>query len=180
MLREVGHFERLLGGLALDQPHQSRLGDQVWRELRKCQAPGVAERDFLANLQDWALRDGQQLGLDHVLFAGRFMVAVGAHVAADVLFEQRLRREQIEAIVLLQHAQRVRAERLDRDRLRLNRRGHVAKLERDAPRAELGQLAHLTYEREVRVVDGEAHLFAIAFVGDALRRNCQRRPGEPK
>ena len=123
---------------------------------------------FVSNFEDWlpaAVRE--DLRVDLFVFAELFVPAIELHFLALVFLEELLRREQIVSVVLLEDRKRVALrERFHMHRVRLDLRRHVAKLERDAARAEI-DIAHLAHEAEPVGVDREPDRFAICAARDA-------------
>jgi hypothetical protein len=169
---EVAHLHPLLFDAARQQPDERRLRNQVRRHVRKYEAPAEAGDDFTVDAQNGAVLDRQHVGQLDLVRAELLVVANDLDLPADVFFEQLLGREQVIAVVLLEHLQLVgRVQTAQVHRLGLDVCRDVRERELDAPAPEL-EPALLAHQAEVRVVDGDRDLLA-ALGGRAL---AERRP----
>jgi hypothetical protein len=168
-VRQVRHLDSLLAAARLESPQQRGFRDQVVRNLGKAEAAGIVERDLVADPQDRASVHREHLGLNRLVDARLRVGAVHAHGSAHVLLEELLRAQQIELVILLEHLEALPTERTDVHRLRLDARGDVPVLERDAPAPQV-ERPHLAHETEVLVVD--RHRDRVPLLGGGAQRRA--------
>ncbi len=157
---KVGQFDRLLAATGVEQDRERRPVAQVGRHAVESQPSRHTGFDAVRKAQYRALSRSQHRGtLAFFAVIGR-MRTDHRHLAADVLFQQLLRRQQVEVEILLDQAQRLAAHRTQQCGFGPHLRRHFA--QREAIQAG-GQvdLAALLDQRQIVVVDGDRDGLAI-------------------
>jgi hypothetical protein len=162
--RQVGQLYRLLATCGFEQHRQRRPVAQVGRHGIEGQAPRHAGFDAVGEAQDRTLpcREHRR-GFALFSIAG-WMRADHRDLAADVLFQQLLRRQQVEIKVLLDEGQRRPGGRAQQRGFRAHLRRHFAQRQARQAARQLDPAAFLD-QCQVVVIDGHGHRLAVGGGG---------------